>query len=433
MNFFRNPFKGRGSQIRVLGLFGSSQTLVQGLGMLAGLYIVRVLSTEQYALYTIANSILGAMTLFSDGGIASSVMSQGGRCWRDREKLGIVIATGYRLRQKFSLAAMLFCLPFLIYSLQAHGATILQTGFITSGVLLSFSLALKGTLLTIAPSLHQRLGELARLNLLQSIGRVIALAGCLKLFPYAANAVFAAGIPQFWANRQLRTLAREIADYECGKDPVVRREIVSLVKRTMPGTIYYALSGQITIWLISIFGSTHQLAQVGALGRIGQVLVIFSAIFSAVIVPRFSRLPARSSLILRCFLLIMSILAVMGAIIVCLVGIFPEGALWLLGSKYHALKTEVILTVASSAMGMLAGGAYGLGVSRGIVIPPWISITSGMVCQIALICALNVATVSGVILLSLAMNSVNLIMHGVYVTNRCMADLRSEENGGSRP
>src|SRR4051794_12896030 len=100
-NWYANP---RYSRIfgwgKLITITGGAQAIVQGTGMLSGILIIRLLSTHQYAWYTLANTMLGTMTILSDAGISTGVMAQGGKVWQDKEKLGAVLATGLDLRRK---------------------------------------------------------------------------------------------------------------------------------------------------------------------------------------------------------------------------------------------------------------------------------------------------------------------------------------------
>src|SRR5438270_1038562 len=100
---------------KLIALTGSAQILVQGLGFICGIFIIRMLPTKEYALYTLANTMLGTMTILADGGIATGVMFRGGRVWNDRQKLGKVLATGLDLRKKFAIGSLLIALPVLFY------------------------------------------------------------------------------------------------------------------------------------------------------------------------------------------------------------------------------------------------------------------------------------------------------------------------------
>src|SRR6185437_17015775 len=70
-----------------------------------------------------------------------------------------------------------------------------------------------------------------------------------------------------------------------------RQEIVHLAMPTMPGAIFYAFQGQISILLITLFGHTTAVAGLGALNRLSRVFVLFAQMSPLLIEPYFARLP----------------------------------------------------------------------------------------------------------------------------------------------
>ncbi len=77
---------------KLISITGSAQIIVQAVGFASGILIIRLLPVQEYAFYTLANTMLGAMTVLSDGGISTGVMAQGGKVWEDKLKLGKVLA-----------------------------------------------------------------------------------------------------------------------------------------------------------------------------------------------------------------------------------------------------------------------------------------------------------------------------------------------------
>src|SRR5258708_9273201 len=58
--------------------FSLVQGAVQLVGVATGIVVVRLLSTEDYGLYTIANSVLGALVVLADSGIGTATAGIGG-------------------------------------------------------------------------------------------------------------------------------------------------------------------------------------------------------------------------------------------------------------------------------------------------------------------------------------------------------------------
>ncbi len=402
--------------IKLISITGGGQIIVQLLGLISGILIIHLLPTQEYGLFTLANTMVGTMVVLADGGITSGVMSQGGKVWRNKEKLGVVLVTGLDLRRKFAVGSLLVAVPVLLYLLRHHDASWLMSIIIVISLIPTFFTALSGTLLQLAPQLHQNISSLQHISVASNAFRLILTSITLFAFPWAFIAILAAGIPQVWANKSLKKLSTIYADWQQPGDAAVRKEILLFVKRILPGSIYYCLSGQITIWLISVFGNTTAVAQVGALGRLAMMLSVFSSLISTLIIPRFARLPDNKIKLLRTFYSVQFLLVLIGCLIVSLVYLFPAEILWILGKDYSNLKTELLLSVAGSCMGLLAGSSFGLAAGRGWAIHPLISIPITVTAIISGIFFLDISTLSGILKFNLFVLIVEIIIYYSYCT-----------------
>ncbi|UOR04478.1 polysaccharide biosynthesis protein [Hymenobacter aerilatus] len=399
---------------KLVTVMGSAQIALQALGFVGGILVIRLLPTQEYALYTLANTMLGTMVLLADGGISTGVMAQGGQVWQDRERLGVVLATGMDLRRKFAIISLLVATPALIYLLRHQNASWLLTILLTLSLIPAFFTALSGTLWEIAPKLHQRIGLLQSIQVGASIGRLILLGASLFLFPWSYIAVLAAGIPQIWANFRLRKLAHTLAAPNQPIDPVIRQDILNKVKRLLPDAIYYCFSAQFAVWVMSIFGSTTAVASLGALGRLAVALSLFTAMFSALVLPRFARLPYDSALLMRQFSRIITGMLLLCAAIVGGVWLFSTPILWVLGRQYANLESEIVLMMIGKCIGLVAYSAFSLCTSKGWVINPIVSISLSMASIVCGAFFVDVTSLRGIFILDIFVAAVQLIMHLVY-------------------
>lgn len=389
---------------------GSAQGLIQALNLASGLLIIRSLSPQQYALYTLANSLLGTLSILSDGGISIGVMAEGGKRWQDRKGLGAVLATGRALRWQFAFLSMLLWAPFFLWQFRAHGASWGVSACVFLLLACSFGAILLGSMYSVAPNLWQRLRDTQRIALEQVVGRLGALFVFLGAFPTAFVAVAVAFAGHIWSVLRLKKVSDTLADSTQVPSAEVRREILKITHRTLPSTIYFCISSQVAIWLISVCGSSTGLAQIGALARLGQVFGVFSGVAGAVVVPRFARLATEKGLVLRRFFQAGFVFASVGAGVVGLVALFPEKVLLLLGREYAGLTGEVVLASAGSAAYFLSASVWGLASARGIVISPWLGIPSNLAVQVLLIALLDVHTVRGVLWLGVFMSAFELLL-----------------------
>jgi O-antigen/teichoic acid export membrane protein len=389
---------------RLLSITGGAQILVQVLGFLSGLLVIRLLSANQYAFYTIANTTLGTMTVLADGGISVGVISIGAKVWQNRATLGGVLAAGLHLRKRFAIASLVVTAPVLIFLLRHQGASWLVAVLILVSLIPAFLAALSDSLLEVAPKLRQDVVPLQRNQIAASVARLALTAIGVVALPLAATGILAAGISRAWANLRLRKIASSHADWRREPDRAAQKDILAMVRRILPASIYYCFSGQITIWLISIFGSTMALSQVGALSGLSTAMGLFTAVFTTLIVPRFARLPNLKSLIVKRFALLQVGLIIMSILIVTCTGIFSKEILWVVGKRFAGLQTELILVAAGSCITLMGASTNQLLSARGIVVPPLAFISLAIAAQmgLAFVVPLN--------------NVVGILQYGIYTS-----------------
>src|SRR5438874_8048940 len=90
---------------RVVGSFVTVQVIVQLIGFLSGILLIRMLEQREYAFFTIANTMQGTLNLLADVGISLGLVSIGGRVWQDRPRFSQLISTALHLRRRLALAA----------------------------------------------------------------------------------------------------------------------------------------------------------------------------------------------------------------------------------------------------------------------------------------------------------------------------------------
>lgn len=382
---------------KLISITGSAQIIVQAVGFVCGIFIIRLLPVEEYAFYTLANTMLGTMTVLADSGISTGVMAQGGKVWQDKKKLGAVLATGVDLRKKFGAASLIVSIPILFYLLVHNGASIITSLLIILALIPAFYAALSDSLLEIVPKLHQTILPLQKNQISVGLGRLLLTGLTIFIFPWAFIAILAAGLPRIWGNIKLSKIGHEFADENQEPDKEIRAEILNLVKRIMPTSIYYCLSGQITIWIISVFGNTNFVAQLGALGRLSVMLTIITAVIGTLIIPRFAKLPSDKFLLLKRVFQIIVVLVVLLFVVVLIVYLFPTPILWLLGDAYKGLPFELFLSVLGSCIALITGVVFALYNCRGWAFNPIVGIPLGMLGIILGVLLFDLTTLIGIL------------------------------------
>ncbi len=398
---------------KLISITGGAQIILQFVGFASGILVIRLLPVQEFALYTIANTMLGTMTILADGGISTGVLAQSGKVWQDKQKLGAVVATGLYLRRKFAIVSLIVSTPILVYILLHNGASSLMAVMIALSLIPAFYAALSDSLLSIGPELHQAIVPLQKNQIAVGLGRLILSAVTLFVFPWTFVAILASGIPRIYGNIKLKKISEGFVDLAKKPDPAVQKEIVKLVKRMLPSQIYYCLSGQITIWIISIFGSVTSVAELGALGRIAVLFTLFSTIIGTLLVPRFARLENTKPLLIKKFTQILFITFFVMFLVAFVASIFTNQLLWILGNGYAKLNFELILNIIISCLNVISGVAYSLYSSKGWILPPLYSISKTVLILIIGSLVFDLSTLEGVLYLNLLF-SITAILSDVF-------------------
>ena len=386
--------------VKLFSITGITQILIQIFGLLSGIVIIRLMSVEEYAWYTIANTILGTLTLLSDAGISTGVLSEGGKVWNNKELLGKVMVTGMRLRTRFASISLFICIPILIVLLHRQNASPLQIVLICLSIIPSFLASLTDILLEIPIKLYQDVLALQKNQLFTSILRLLLISFSIFIFPFTYIALLGNGIPRLWANRNLKKINKQFFDNNQIPDKNVESSILKLVSKILPGSLFYCIYGQITIWIITLLGKSASIAQIGAFGRLSMVLSLINVIISILIIPRFSKIISPYFLKKRTMQIQIGLLILM-TIIIIISYLLSNYLLLILGNKYKGLNYELFLSIISSCIGIVGGATYNLFTSKGWAIKPYIQIPMSLLSLLIGLIIFNCQTLVGILFLSI--------------------------------
>jgi O-antigen/teichoic acid export membrane protein len=384
----------------ILARFTFIQAVVQLLGFTAGILIVRQLPKREYAFYTIGNTMLSTILMLADSGISSALSAIGGRVWQDGRRLGSLMNTALQLRRQLAFLTVLFVVPVLVWLLRQNGAHLVETVLLVIAVLAGSGLELITRIYSVALRLKSQIRQIQNQALLAALVKLVIVGVAIFIFFNAIVAILSVVIGyavQFWMLR--RWTARNV-DNDAPKDDGMRSEIISVIRKQSPHSIYFCLQGQITVWLISIFGSTDNVANVGALGRLAMLFMIVSSVSVEVILPAFSRIQSANQLRRRFFQIVLGYFA-MSTLLMCVIIAFPRQILSVLGSQYANLQSEGILMAASAIVAAIGGLLWTVNAARAWIVPPHILIPVTIVLQVVLVMILDLSTVRGVLLFSI--------------------------------
>jgi O-antigen/teichoic acid export membrane protein len=384
----------------VLVKFTSVQAIVQAMGFAAGILIVRGLPKREYAFYTIGNTMLATILMLADSGISSALTAIGGRVWQDGRRLGSLLTTAMQLRRQLAILTVAVVVPVLVWLLVQNGANALVTAGLVIAVLAGSGLELITRVYAVALRLRSEVRQIQNQALVAAFVKLAAVGIALFIFFNAIVAIATVVLGyavQFWMLR--RWVSREI-DTSAPGDPTLRSEIIAILRRQGPHSIYYCLQGQITVWLISVFGNSENVANVGALGRLVAAFALLSSVMIEVVLPAFARIRSIHQLRKRYFQIVSGYLAISG-LSVAVIAMFPSQVLSVLGRQYSDLRSDGILMAACAVVATVAGLLWAINSSRAWIVSPAILIPCTIAVQAICASMLNLSTVRGVLLLSM--------------------------------
>ncbi len=396
---------------RVVGNFALVQAIVQIIGFMSGILIVRTLEQREYAYFTIANTMQGTINLLADIGISVGLVSIGGRIWQDRHRFGELINTALSLRKKLGALVVVAVTPVMYFMLVKNGASISYTALLIVVVLIGLGFQLSIGVLGVVPRLRADIGRIQVIDITAAVGRLLALAGLLFVFLNAGIAVAVASAVSLLQYAMLRNYAAGVIDLDAPENSEDRHSIVRLIKHLAANSVFYCFQGQITIFLISFFARhATAVAEVGALGRLAMIFSVFTNLLTNVFVPAFARCQNKGKMRWLYAAIIGGVVA-FSLSIISGAWIFPDEFLFVLGSKYAHLHRELLLMVAGAVLSALTGTFWALNASKAWVSGAWLYIPLTLVTQIVLIPYTDFSSVAGVLIFNLLSAIPNLLLN----------------------
>ncbi|HJT45287.1 MAG TPA: hypothetical protein VJ721_03350 [Chthoniobacterales bacterium] len=388
-------------QARRLGGYVIVQGLVQMIGFASGILLVRWLPQHEYAYFTIANAMQATLMLLADIGIATGLISIGGRVWQDRYRFGQLINTGLAIRRKLALVAAIIVAPILYAMLTKNGATPVYTLLLSAFVLAGFSIQLSIDIFSVIPRLHSDIERIQKIDFACAVFRLLLIAGLIYTFSNAGLAVAIASVTFVLQYFLLHNYAAKVADLNAPESPEDRREIGGLIKSLAANVLFYCFQGQITVFLISFFGRhVASVAEVGALGRLAMIFTILMNMLTNVFVPAFARCHDKATLRWLYIGTVGAVVIFSGAVLAG-AALFPDEFLFVLGNRYAHLHRELVLMVGVSVMSAVSATIWLLNASKAWVTGSWLYIPLTLATQVGLIPFSDFSSVAGVLVFNM--------------------------------
>jgi len=386
------------------------QILVQAVGALAGIIIVRTLDRQDYALYTISNSTTSGLFWLANSGITYAVSGIGGRVWQDRDRLGQVLKTALKVSRGMLFLASIPMLLLLVWLLHSNGGSAPVIAVIVLIVMVGAFTQLLSGIYVIAPRLVGEFRFLQKIDFVAAASRLLLVAAASAIFLDTVVAMVIAVAVAFAQWYVIRRWCSRNVNLAAPPDAAIAAEMRTIAIRQWPNELYFAFQGQISVFLLSLFGTTESVADLGALSRIGLLFAAMTATMQGIVLPGFARcqdagrLPRLYAQVLAGNIAFAS-LPVVAAIVA------PGPFLWLLGPKYSHLSLALLLIAINAAAGTLNGVAVALNAARAWVIPGWFLVPARLATQLGLMAAIGVSTLPQVLWISILAETSSAVLN----------------------
>lgn len=408
---------------RLVGHFALVQSLVQLCAFASGILLVRYLDQRDYAWFTIANTVQGAINVLADIGISIGLVSIGGRVWHERERFSQLIATGQKLRWRLGAVAVLGGTPVLYFLLARNGAPPAYSFTLIAVLLAGLAAQLSFSVLNVVPRLVSDLGRLQTIDFAGALFRLVALVACAFVFLNALVAVLVGSLAALLQYLMIRRAAGRVVDLHASENPEDRRAMLGFIKSQAPNAIFFCIQGQITIFLISFFGErAGAVAELGALGRLAMIFAVMAQLLANIFIPAFARAQTSRRIAWQ-YAAIVSSVSAFGGFVLVSAAFFPNEFLFVLGNKYAHLERELFLMVAGTVANALISTLWLLNASKAWVRGSWLYIPATLATQVALIPWLDFSSVYDVLVFNLISTLPNFLVNLILAV-RGFAQLR---------
>lgn len=377
------------------------QVLIQGINALTGILLVRHLPKEEYAWFTIAGSLLATLNLLGDGGVSTGLTSIGGQVHAQRDTFARLLRDALHVSRQLSVAGILLAPP-LFYGLfrNVDAPPWVALCALCLAVFATWP-SVSTVLLNVANRLHKRVQvvqatEMAGAFIRLGLTGALMLGGWLAMLPAMIAAVVAG-----WAQALMVRYKTRSFLLPRGGDASFVPQIHGFVRSLYANHVFFCLQAQIATWIIGWLASAGEVADLGALGRLAVVFTAISSPFYYLAVPAIARIQD-TDLLARRFLITLLVGISLVVLVVVSGALVPQPFLWVLGSNYHHLVSELPLALMAQGLTFLNTLSWNLLLTREWVRKPWIVIPMTLGGYVAGALIMDLSTVAGVLGFSIA-------------------------------
>lgn len=399
-------------KLRQILHFLAKQGIAMAGNLLYGLCCVRMLPKPDYAIFAVLFGFMGSLTVLQDIGITGTLAPLIGEQVDNLALIASYVASLRRIAmQLYFVVAPVAAVVFTLLVRRQHWSFSIVAQMLCVLLVTAWFARVSSSYATVLILRRDR-SYYYRVQMIGSLGSLALLLVFWALHHMNVYVGILLNVAQilFTAFSYYRR-AGQLLGVKGHPDPLKQKAIIRLAMPNFPSSIFYAIQGQITLMLITVFGhNATSVANVGALARLGQILVLFAQMNPILVEPFFARLQAAR--LPRLYLGAVALVTLFAASFTASAFLFPQIFLWVLGEKYGNLRFEVGLQVLSSSLGFVSGFLWVINSSRRFVY--WwntvFNISLTVLVQAVVIWKVDLSSVSHVLFLNAASASASLLV-----------------------
>jgi O-antigen/teichoic acid export membrane protein len=405
-------------KLRSLLRFFASQGITLAGNVLYGLLCVRLLPASDYAMFVVLFAVQGTLVILMDVNFSGSLIPLIGERVDDRQLIADYLASLRRLALRIFFIVGFGLAIFYPLLVKNRGwnwqiVTAMVMTLLVSSWFIRVGAAYGAVLILLRDREMWYRGQM--IASIGTLALIVVFWWCKWLTGFAAILINVSGLVFTGAFYFYR--ARRLLGVRGVASPEKVKSIIKLAAPNVPQSIFYALQGQIPMFVITFLGRTVSVAGIGALGRLGQLFALFIQMGPMLIEPYFAKLPKQR---LRSSYLSVLAIATAACLAISVSSLcLPEVFLWVLGPTYQNLRVEVMLAITASAVSCLSSVLWFMHSARRFIY--WwsniSSITFVFAVQLLFILKTDLSTIRMVLWMNVATNTVNLLINllsGVY-------------------
>lgn len=340
--------------------------------------LVRYMSKADYAWFTLAASFSATLNLLADGGVSTGLTAIGGIIHGEQGALARLMQQGLSLSFRlifvgFTIASPLFYWLYIrIGATPGLALTVLLVASLSAWPLVSTVLLNVANRLTTRVGVIQTgeaIGALVRLG----VGLLLWAGGWLTVIPAVlATAIAVSAQAVFVRVKSSHFLHAPSCDVSYNS------ELRGYIRSLYGNHVFFCIQAQVATWVIGWLAGSAEVADLGALARLGVLFMAMTSPVYYLAVPAIARL-REPRLLKQRVAVALGAATCMAAAVVMLSYWLPSQFLWILGGNYDHLAKELPLALAAQGGSMVASLAWALVLARGWVRHAWITIVTTLV------------------------------------------------------